>query len=344
MLRIHFGHADLARTRFISGPDPLWEIAMSLQRFQTRRGRWAYAHWYRTARHRLQDKGLGRTLRTVLLPMFPKGVYFPDFLTPAESGGGLDAGLEAILATPPRQVLSEVAILDRTVGAPSWAPRLAEQTARREFAGILKAYYEAVIAPYQDEVQARVEAERTVRGRDLLDGGTEGMLSRLGPTMRWSSPVLHLDYPAEDRDLYLDGRGLTLAPSYFSWNNPISLASPDLPPVVCYPVCYEPPASAAGPEYADLSGTASLTGLLGRARAAALVAAAFGATTGEIARAAGVSASSASRHATALRDAGLVTSSRNGANVLHCLTPAGAAVLRAATRAARGGGGLRIPS
>ena len=310
---------------------------MSLQRFQTRRGRWAYAHWYRTARHRLRDKGLESALRTLLLPLFPKGVYFPDFLTPAESGGGLDVGLEAILATPPRQVLREVAILDRTVGAPSWAPRLAEPATRRELAGILKAYHEAVIAPYEEEMQARIEAERTARARELLDGGTEGMLGGFGPTMRWSSPVLHLVYPAEDRDLYLDGRGLTLVPSYFSWNNPISLASPDLPPVVCYPVCHDPPASAAGPEFADLSGTASLTALLGRARAGALVAAAAGATTGEIARAAGVSASSASRHATALRDAGLVTSSRNGANVLHTLTPAGAAVLRAATRAAGGG-------
>lgn len=62
---------------------------------------------------------------------------------------------------------------------------------------------------------------------------------------------------------------------------------------------------------------------------------AAGATTGEIARAAGVSASSASRHATALRDAGLITSHRN-ASVLHTLTPVGAAVLRAATRAPSG--------
>lgn len=76
-----------------------------------------------------------------------------------------------------------------------------------------------------------------------------------------------------------------------------------------------------------------LVNLLGRARAVALRAAATGATTGEIARAAGVSASSASRHATALRDAGLVTTVRTGPSVLHTLTPAGASLLRAGTRA-----------
>ncbi|MFF9484627.1 MarR family transcriptional regulator [Streptomyces sp. NPDC014676] len=77
-----------------------------------------------------------------------------------------------------------------------------------------------------------------------------------------------------------------------------------------------------------------MSNLLGRARAIALHTASTGATTGEIARAAGVSASAASRHATALRDAGLVTTIRNGPTVLHTLTPTGASVLRAALRKA----------
>ncbi|WP_239063619.1 MULTISPECIES: helix-turn-helix domain-containing protein [unclassified Streptomyces] len=85
----------------------------------------------------------------------------------------------------------------------------------------------------------------------------------------------------------------------------------------------------------------SLTNFLGRARAIALCAASAGATTGEIARAAGISAPAASRHASALRDTGLVTSVRNGRAVLHTLTPTGAAVLRAALRQADGAGAGR---
>ena len=99
-----------------------------------------------------------------------------------------------------------------------------------------------------------------------------------------------------------------------------------------YPLLHEQPSASSpqGRRVLDDSPEASLTTLLGQTRATALWASAAGATTGEIARAAGVSASSASRHASALRDAGLITSSRHATTVLHTLTPAGASVLRAA--------------
>ncbi|MFJ8560960.1 ArsR family transcriptional regulator [Streptomyces microflavus] len=333
MLRIHFTDADLARTRIATAPDPVWEIAVSLHRLQSRKGRWAYAGWYREARRQLREKGLERALRGVLLPLYPRAAYFPDFLTPADAVGDLDAGLESILATPPRRVLGELGILDRTVGAPAWAGQLAGRAARTEFAGILRAYHDAVIAPHEEEVRARVEAERAVRCRGLLDGGTDGMLAGLGPMLRWRPPVLEVAYPrqADDRDLHLNGRGLTLVPSYFNWGEPVAFADPGLPPVLWYSLLHEP-GPPGSPLRAD-DPVRCLVNLLGRARAVALRAAATGATTGEIARAAGVSASSASRHATALRDAGLVTTVRTGPSVLHTLTPAGASLLRAGTRA-----------
>ncbi|MEV1077885.1 ArsR family transcriptional regulator [Streptomyces sp. NPDC050211] len=336
MLRIHFGDADLARTRVAVAFDPLWEIAASMHRLQSRTGRWAYAGWYRTTRQQLREKGLERVLRSVLLPLYPRAAYFPDFLTPADAVGDLAAGLESILATPPQRVLREMAILDRTIGAPAWAGQLAGPEARKEFVGMLRAYHDAVLAPYEEQAQARIEAERAARTRGLLDGGVEGMLSGLGPMLRWRPPVLEVVYPkqVEDRDLYLNGRGLTLIPSYFNWAEPVAFADPEMPPVLWYSLLHEPgPADAAHevevPER-------PLTALLGRARAVALRAASTGATTGEIARAAGVSASSASRHATALRDAGLITTVRNGPTVLHTLTPTGASLLRAATQRTSG--------
>ncbi|WAZ23620.1 helix-turn-helix domain-containing protein [Streptomyces cinnabarinus] len=325
MLRIHFTEVDLARTRLASAPDPLFEIAASLHRFQSRRGRWAYAGWYRTARRQLHERGLERALRSVLLPLYPRAAYFPDFRTPVDAVDGLEAGLESILATPRERVGAELALLDRTVGAPAWAGQLAAPQAREEFMGLLRAYHEAVVVPHQEQVQARIEAERAARCRGLLDGGVEGMLAGLGPMLRWRPPVLEVAYPrqAADRDLYLNGRGLTLVPSYFNWGEPVAFADPGLPPVVWYSLLHEPQAGAADPER-------SLANLLGRARAVALHTASAGATIGEIARAAGVSASAASRHATALRDAGLIASVRHGPSVLHTLTPTGASVLRAA--------------
>ncbi|MDG9720917.1 ArsR family transcriptional regulator [Streptomyces sp. DH24] len=331
MLRIHFSDADLGRTRLATAPDPLWEVAASLHRLQSRRGRWAYAGWYRTARQRMRDQGLERLVRGVLLPLYPRAAYFPDFLTPAQGVGDWDTGVEALLATPPRRVRQEIAMLDRTVGAPPWAAQLAGPKAREEFAGMLRAYHETVVAPYGEQVQAGIEAERAARCRGVLDNGVEGMLAGLGPRMRWRPPVLDVAYPrqAADRDLHLNGRGITLVPSYFNWGNPVAFADPELPPVLWYSLLHEPPAPA-GPLGTEVPGR-SLTSLLGRARAIALYTASTGATTGEMARAAGVSASAASRHATALRDAGLVTTVRNGPSVLHTLTPTGASLLRAAT-------------
>jgi len=332
MLRIHFTDADLARTRVASAPDPLWEICASLHRFQTRHGRWAYAGWYRAAHARLHATHLTRTLRTLLLPLVPRATYFPDFLTPPEAAEGLDAGLEAILATPRRRVLNEVGVLARTSRAPAWAPRLAEPGMRKELAQAMRTYYDTVIAPYDDHVQARVEAERSVGARAVLDNGIEGLLQNLGPNLRWQRPVLHTVYP-EDRDLHLNGRGLLLVPSYFCWGNPVAFGDSTLDPVLIYSLSHEPHRTSLP---GDLGSGSPLATLLGRTRAAVLRAVATGATTGELARATGVSASSASQHSTALRDAGLITSHRHAASVLHTLTPLGAALLRANTPAPTG--------
>ncbi|MFE1843920.1 MarR family transcriptional regulator [Streptomyces sp. NPDC059515] len=337
MLRIHFTDVDLARTRLAPAPDPLFEITASLHRLQSRKGRWAYTGWYRTAREQLRESGLERAVREVLLPLCPRAAYFPDFLTPVDAVNGLDTGLESVLATPAERVRTEIGILDRTVGAPAWSRRLDALQARKQLVALLRAYHETVIAPHAERVQARIEAERAARSRGLLDGGVEGLLAGLGPMLRWRPPVLEVAYPrqAEDRDLHLNGRGLTLVPSYFNWDEPVAYADPGLPPVVWYSLLHEPGA----PRTRDPG--RSLTNLLGRARAIALCTASGGATTGEIARAAGISAPAASRHASALRDAGLVTSVRDGQAVLHTLTPTGAAVLRAALREADGAGAGR---
>ncbi|MFJ8662120.1 ArsR family transcriptional regulator [Streptomyces sp. NPDC093795] len=330
MLRIHFGDADLGAVRVAAAPNPLWEIAASLHRFQTRDGRWAYAGWHRTVQIRLREKGLDRALRTILLPLFPRAAYFPDFLTPGRGVDGLAAGLDAILATSPQRVSEELGILARTVGAPLWAARLTGLEDRRELVRVLRAYHDVAIAPYAEEIRSRFDAERAARSRGFMDDGVDGLLGGGGPMIRWQRPSLHVQGPPSHRGLQLNGRGLTLLPTYFLWRTPTSLADPGLPPVLCYPVLRGAAAAPPDRRLAD-DPSVPLSTLLGRSRATVLHAAAAGATTGEMARAAGVSAASASRHATALRDAGLVTSSRHGTTVLHTLTPVGASLLRASS-------------
>ena len=67
--------------------------------------------------------------------------------------------------------------------------------------------------------------------------------------------------------------------------------------------------------------------LLGQNRAIVLSRIADGCTTSELARRAGVSLASASQHATVLREAGLITTRRDGGAVFHSLTSLGAELL-----------------
>ncbi len=323
MLRIHFTPEDLSRIRLAGGPDPLWEITASLHRLQSRQGRWAHAAWYRDARATIATKKLGAVVRTLLLPLLPRAVYFPDFLTPAEAGHGLKSGLDAILDTPPARVRHEIDLLAQVRNVPTLLYRLTDRDARAELVTALRRYHSAVIAPRGDIMQAHVDAECARRGRDLLHGGADGLLGGLGPAMRWKAPVLEVEYAGGvDRDLRLGGRGLLLIPSYFCWQKPVSFADPDLPPVLLYPPA---PADPAPP---PCSSKAPLSTLLGRTRAAVLVALTHGATNSEIARAVSVSPANASHHTTVLRDSGLIASHRHANTVLHTLTPLGAALLR----------------
>ncbi|MEU2251332.1 helix-turn-helix domain-containing protein [Streptomyces sp. NPDC019224] len=330
MLRIHFTAADLVRIRMTPAPDPLWEVCLSLHRLRAGQRRRTYAPWYRTARVRLHEEGLASRVRNLLLPLVPRSGYFPDFLTPAESAEGLEAGLRGIIAAAPDRVLEETRRL--TVGGgPSWAARLGGREDRAHLVRTLRAYHDTVIAPHSEEIHALFEAERSIRARTLLDGGIDRLLRTPGGA-QWKPPVLHLGYPV-DRDLHLDGRGLRLIPSYFCWGSPVTLLDPELEPVLVYPLKHGEPQ----PTHGGQGPGEPLAALLGRTRAAVLRAAASrtGATTGELARFTGISDSSASQHATALRNAGLLVSHRHSASVLHTLTPLGSSLLTAGRPAGR---------
>lgn len=328
MLRVHFSDADLGRIRLARHPDPLWEVISSLHRLQTRQGRWAYAGWYRQSRERLRERGLEPLLRSLLLPLAPYAAYFPDFLTPPEAEDGLAAGLKAMRLLPPRRVEAELRLLATTRRLPPGLGRVVDAAGRQELTKALGTYHDTVISSFEERVLARFEAERASRARAWLDGGGDGLLRSLAPAMIWEPPVLRIPRYPVDQDLRLEGRGLRLVPSYFCRGNPVAFANPGLTPVLVYGLQQEP--EAGGAPGADDPGR-SLGALLGRTRAAVLRAATTGATTGELARATGVSASAASQHATVLRGAGLLVSQRWGPHVLHSLTPAGAGLLRSSS-------------
>jgi DNA-binding transcriptional ArsR family regulator len=76
------------------------------------------------------------------------------------------------------------------------------------------------------------------------------------------------------------------------------------------------------------SSSPALARLVGRTRAAVLFAARTRPTTSELAQRVGISAASASEHATVLREAGLITTHRHRNTVRHTLTRIGVDLLR----------------
>jgi len=321
-LRIHFTLEDLARTRLAAGPDVMWEIANSLSRLQSRRSSVDFGRWRSETVPRL-----GRWVE-LLLPLVPPTGYFVDFITPAEGARGLAAGVDAVCSTPRTRLHAEVGLLAAERRLPAWMPRLADADGEvmARLGRALQLYHKAALEPYWSTVVKHVEADRARRTRAFLDGGCEGLLASLRPGMRWQPPVLEVDYPVE-RDLHLAGRGLLLVPSFFCWRMPVTLLDEDLQPVLVYPVDKDPFFPAPAPERSGGTAARRLGALLGNTRATVLRAVETPCTTTELSRRAEVSIASASQHATVLREAGLISTQRDGSAVRHSLTALGVALL-----------------
>ncbi|MFF2993734.1 helix-turn-helix domain-containing protein [Streptomyces sp. NPDC057950] len=328
MLRIHFTSYDLQNIRVARQPDPLWELMCSVCRLETGQGSLEFGHWRRSVSQRFAgDSTVVRALRPLRALIPPTG-YIPDFLTPPVTGGGLTAGLDQLLRTPRTQLVREMSRLAESRPVPTWAGSLGRPggDALKSLANALTVYFRGLLEPHWPHIRSAVGNDVGVRSRALLDGGTQALLEGLRPMARWNAPVLEVNYPVE-RDLYLDGRGLLLVPSYFCWRRPTALADPGLDPVLVYPVAKTPLAVADGTD-------GGVERLLGRTRAAVLteVAGQSARTTSEVAEAVGIALPSASYQIGVLRDGGLVASHRDGKYVLHTATLLGLRVLGTSPR------------
>jgi hypothetical protein len=321
MLRIHFSGADLARTQIAQEPDPMWETVLSLHILLSRAGRLVFQPWRQRAR-----SAVPRQARTVLAALAPPVGNFPDSLTPAAAQRGLDHGIEALLSTPRRRLRKDVESLLRSLPAEVSGLGHGDTGVLRTVATAVRAYHDSVLAPFWPAMRAAVRFERARLVRSGGPGDVEAMLNALPAPLRWEAPTLVTDYPAlrtDEIDLHLDGRGLVLIPSYFCWREPVTLIDSDLPPVLVYPVERRDVEVDQLPD----GGLAALAALLGPTRASVLEALDDGCTTSELARRLRISPASASTHTKVLREAGLVTSTRDANAMIHGLAPLGSALL-----------------
>lgn len=93
MLKFHFTDVDMARIRMATGPDPMWELLLSLHLLGGNDGSVVFGAWKRHIRNRLP----GST--RLLFELAPPRGYSADFLTPMPDRGGLETGIDAVLST-----------------------------------------------------------------------------------------------------------------------------------------------------------------------------------------------------------------------------------------------------
>lgn len=328
-LRIHFTGADLARTRIISTFGPLAETIWALSMLRCPRPKpLLFGGW--------RDQVSGPLTNAVrpLAAMIPHGSLGVDLSTPTGATTTIEHGLDALRTVPLGRLQAEMEFFDRWRRLPAAAWDLTRDgDPRPELALAVTAAYQTLIEPYWNRIRAYLEAEQAARGRVLMQGGVEQLLTTLdAPHVRWNPPVLELPARGEDVNLQLGGRGLILVPSLFFGPRPGLFCDPASDaasvPILVFAAsrdlaaCMHLWAGARAPANA-------LNALVGRTRATALNSVADGCTTTELARRVGVSLAAASQHATVLRDAGLITTRRQGSAVLHALTPLGAELLDA---------------
>ncbi|GGO33284.1 ArsR/SmtB family transcription factor [Streptomyces lasiicapitis] len=319
--QLHFGESDLLRCRF--AVSPLWETQEAVRTLKRRERHGYHPAWLRGVR----EARAGLDLEAVWLLMPPRG-HSPDFLGPPPLGPAatFDEEIAAVRAADPEAARDDMAkALAETPGAAESATgrRLLAEPARAvaELADAMEAAWHALVEPYWPRLRALLEADVTYHSRRLAEVGLGALLPELDRRLAWDAGTLTAQWRGR-HVRHLDGRGLVLMPSVFSWPDVISGYDPPWQPTLVYPArglagLWSAPADRA-PD--------ALARLLGRNRAAVLAALAEPATTSALAERLALAPSSVSAHLSALRAAGLLGSRRYGHQVLYERTPLGTAL------------------
>lgn len=324
VLRIYFTSEDLSRVRIAPGSDPLWELVLALQMLRQGRGDLLFAHWRHDVTGVVRESVPGSALR-LLLAMTPVAGYFPDFLNPIEAVDGLGHGLEAVRRTSRGILRRDLCRLARARSLPADARAVADgnPTALVTLTDGMRACHDALVTPYRRSIERAVGRDRTAKVDVMSSQGVEALLRSLRPHADWSAGELCVP-THRDQEIHLNGRGLLLVPSYFCVNGPMTMFDPGLTPILIYPVGHQPDTLPTR----GCQRPGALSALMGASRAAALdEIGAKSRTTGELARAVGISAASASEHASVLRQSGLITTYRDRNRVRHDLSALGRALL-----------------
>ncbi|MFD2472967.1 winged helix-turn-helix domain-containing protein [Amycolatopsis silviterrae] len=296
-LRIHFTDDDFGRTRRRTGPDPLWELVLSLTALQSRRPAGGLRVWSARARKQLRREGL---------------------LPPSRPVAALELRNRAVKALPPggESPVRHASVLRQADPRP-FGRREIGPVAGSGVVHVPKTRLRAELQTFFVHGVAATWAGDGARAsygtapRAPIWPPANNNRDPDAPPIRWESTE---ERPA-DRSVCFGG--LLVIPAYFRVVEPDPEARPELP---------GSPAIAAIDAAPD-----PLPDLLGATRARALHALAIPRSTAELAGEIGVTPGAASKHAGVLRRAGLVESRQDGSTVRHAVTPTGQALLSASS-------------
>src|SRR3954447_9537157 len=316
MIELRFGPGALAEVRFAISP--LVELMRSVRVLHDPSGQALHLPWIVEAR-----AALGRLDLGPLWELQAPTRYTPDFVHPPPRTplAELDDELDEMLATPPEQIRAEVQRTYRGQPPPDVLAPFVDDPARavRDLAELMRAYWERTLAAHWPRIRTLLEGDVLHRARRMADGGASRLFADVDPTVSWADGVLRIDKGSVEQDVDLRDRGLLFVPSAFAWPDVVLVTDPRWQPTLVYPArgvgtLWEADRPAA-PE--------ALGALLGKVRAAVLMALDHPRSTTDLARALGVSAGGVSQHLGILRAAGLVHGHRVGRVVLYLRSPAG---------------------
>ena len=281
--------------------------------------------WLRWARERLP-----RDSFALLAAVIGEDGYMPDFLTAtprwdmtpdAEVDALRTAALEPMRVDFGKMVLRSQGARQRALQDMQAHPI----RARRMIADAWSDVWDAALAPVWPQLERILRADIATRSRTIAASGISAMAGELHERVSWGDGGVRVRLRKHSEQVDCRGSGLVLVPSVMSSWGCMVLTEPPAQPTLFYPAR----GVTAGWARDSAETDAALGALLGPARADILLAAGSARTTSQVARDAGIAVSTASHHLGILRDAGLITSERNGNRMLHLRTPLGEAMVGA---------------
>jgi len=327
VIQIRMSVRDLGRARFAYSP--LAEVAESLHMMASDRIPSLYRGWFTAVQGRLSRVDLA--LLTAVVPARP---LIADclFAGAVDRTTTIEQQLRLIAELPADELGEQISAVWQGDRVPQRAQELiaAGSAGPGRLAEALWEYWSVAVAPHWPRIRAVLDDDVAFRAAELTKAGVAGMLAGLHPEISVHDEVLRIDKKRyadhrEERDL--SGVGLMLVPSVFVWPNVVFAVSPAGPPSLTYAARGVGNLSTDGdPTVVDED---ALGALLGRSRAAILVALALPHTTTELALKLGQSPSAVSQHLSVLRRSGLLTSWRSGRRVLYRRTELATSIVAA---------------